>query len=212
MPGSSVYGIFQAKRLEWVVISFSRGLPDPGIEPASPESPIWQVDSLPPCHLGVKVKVAQLCPTLCDPMEHTVHGILQARILEWVAFPFSRGSSQPRDEPTSPAMQADSLPTSYQESPREGLKKHSFDYTDLLAKLYLCFFNTLSRFVVALLPGSKYLLISWLRSLSTVILEPKEIKSVAAAAFSCSLLMFINGLKLCSSCDLSVPPAFLLAL
>ena len=34
---------------------------------------------------------------LCDPMDYTIHGILQARILEWVAFPFSRGSSQPRD-------------------------------------------------------------------------------------------------------------------
>ena len=45
----------------------------------------------------VKVKVAQLCPTLCNPMDYTVHGILQARILEWVAFPFSRGSYQPRD-------------------------------------------------------------------------------------------------------------------
>ena len=43
------------------------------------------------------VKVSQLCPTLCDPMDYTVHGILQARILEWVAFPFSGGSSQPRD-------------------------------------------------------------------------------------------------------------------
>ena len=44
----------------------------------------------------VKVKVAQ-CPTLCDPMDYTAHGILQARILEWVAILFSRGSSQPRD-------------------------------------------------------------------------------------------------------------------
>ena len=44
----------------------------------------------------VKVKVAQSCPTLCDPIDYTVHGVLQARILEWVAFPFSRGSSQPR--------------------------------------------------------------------------------------------------------------------
>ena len=41
--------------------------------------------------------VTQPCPTLCDPVDFTVHGILQARILEWVAFPFSRGSSQPRD-------------------------------------------------------------------------------------------------------------------
>ena len=46
----------------------------------------------------VKVKVAQLCPTLCDPMDYTVHGIFQARILEWVAVPFSKGSSQPRDQ------------------------------------------------------------------------------------------------------------------
>ena len=45
----------------------------------------------------VKVKDAKLCPTLCDHMDYTVHGILQARILEWVAFPSSRGSSQPRD-------------------------------------------------------------------------------------------------------------------
>ena len=43
------------------------------------------------------VKVAQSCPTLRDPMDYTVYGILQARILEWVAFPFARGSSQPRD-------------------------------------------------------------------------------------------------------------------
>jgi len=44
----------------------------------------------------VKVKVAQ-CPTLCNPMDYTVCGLLQGRILEWVAFPFSRGSFQPRD-------------------------------------------------------------------------------------------------------------------
>ena len=37
------------------------------------------------------MKVTQSCPTLCDPMDYTTHGILQARILEWVAFPFSRG-------------------------------------------------------------------------------------------------------------------------
>ena len=43
--------------------------------------------------LKVKVKVAQSHLTLCDPMDYTVHGILQARILEWVAFPFSRASS-----------------------------------------------------------------------------------------------------------------------
>ena len=47
--------------------------------------------------MEVEVKVAQSCPTLCDPMDYTVHAILLARILEWIAFPFSRGSSQPRE-------------------------------------------------------------------------------------------------------------------
>ena len=42
-------------------------------------------------------KKSQSCPTLCDPMDCIVHGILQARTLEWVAFPFSGGSSQPMD-------------------------------------------------------------------------------------------------------------------
>ena len=44
-----------------------------------------------------EVKVAQSCPTLCDPMDHTVHGIFKVGVLEWVAVPFFRGSSQPRD-------------------------------------------------------------------------------------------------------------------
>ena len=45
----------------------------------------------------MKVKVTQSCPALCDPMDYTVHGIIQARILDWVEFLLSRGSSQPRD-------------------------------------------------------------------------------------------------------------------
>ena len=57
-----------------------------------------------------RVKVAQSYPTLCDPMDYSVHGILQARILVWVAFPFSRGSCQPRDQSQVSHMQADSLP------------------------------------------------------------------------------------------------------
>ena len=48
--------------------------------------------------LSLKVKVAQSCPTLCDPVDYTVHGILRAKILEWVAVLFSRGSSQPKDQ------------------------------------------------------------------------------------------------------------------
>ena len=47
---------------------------------------------------GVKMKVAQSCPTLCNLMDYTLHGLLQPRILECIAVPFSRGSSQPRDQ------------------------------------------------------------------------------------------------------------------
>ena len=47
--------------------------------------------------MKMKVTVTHLCLALCDPMDYTVHGILQARILEWGAFLFSCGSSQPRD-------------------------------------------------------------------------------------------------------------------
>ena len=50
----------------------------------------------PTCEVS-EVKVTQLCPTLWDAMDYTVHGFLQARRLEWLAFPFPRGSSQPRD-------------------------------------------------------------------------------------------------------------------
>ena len=45
----------------------------------------------------VKVKIVQSCPTLSDPMDYRVHGILQARILKRVAFPFSSGSFQHRN-------------------------------------------------------------------------------------------------------------------
>ena len=66
--------------------------------------------------------VAQSCPTLCDPVDcntsgSSVPGIFQARILEWVAISFSRGSSQPGIELTSPAFQADSLPLSHPGNP-----------------------------------------------------------------------------------------------
>ena len=59
---------------------------------------MMMVVCVPVCVCKVTGKVAQSCLTLCDPMDDTVHGILQARILEWVAFAFSRGSSQPRDQ------------------------------------------------------------------------------------------------------------------
>ena len=85
--------------------------PPPGDLPNSrikTASPVSQADSLQLSHLGSPPvayqwsEVAQSCPTLCDPMNcslpgFSVHGIFQARVLEWVTIPFSRGSSRPRD-------------------------------------------------------------------------------------------------------------------
>ena len=60
--------------------------------------------------------VTQLCPTLCNPVDYSppgssVHEILQARILEWIAIPFLGDLPNPGIEPRSPALQADSLPS-----------------------------------------------------------------------------------------------------
>ena len=68
------------------------------------------VSFLVPFHAPSEVKVAQSCLTLCDPMDYTVPEILQARILEWVAFPFSRDLPNPGIKPRSLALQVDSLP------------------------------------------------------------------------------------------------------
>ena len=112
-PGSTVHEISQGRIVEWIAISYSRG---------SSQSRDWTRVSFISCtgsgilyhqhHLGnsiletgvvLIVLITQLCTTLCDPMDcsppgSSVHGILQARIPEWVAIPFSRGSSQPRDQ------------------------------------------------------------------------------------------------------------------
>ena len=64
------------------------------------------------------MKVGQLCPTVCNPMDYTVRGILQARILEWVDLPFSRGLPNPVIEPRSPALKVDSLPAEPQGKPK----------------------------------------------------------------------------------------------
>jgi len=121
-PGFSVHGILQARILEWVAISFFRGIfQTQGLNPGLPHCRqilyclshqgsdghtvnYWLTQDSNPGSLipegEVKAKeweVKESCPTLWDPMDYTVHGILQARILEGVAFLFSRGSSQPRD-------------------------------------------------------------------------------------------------------------------
>ena len=138
-------------------------------------------------------KSLQLCLTLCDPIDGSppgspVPGILQARTLEWVAISFSnawkwkvkvKSLSHVRPSATSwtAAFQAPlSMGFSRQEywsglplpSPI-ALTKWTF-----VGKVMSLFFNMLSKFVIAFLPRSKRLLISWLQSPSAVILEPKK--------------------------------------
>ena len=62
-----------------------------------------------------------------------------------------------------------------------------------VGKVMSLLFNTMSRFVIAFLPKSKRLLISWLQSLSVVILEPKKIKSITASNFSYSICHEVMG-------------------
>ena len=73
------------------------------------------------------------------------------------------------------------------------LENHSFDYKDFVSKVTSLFFNRLSRFIIAFLPRDKRLFISWLQSWSTVILEPKERKSVTASTFPPSVCHEVMG-------------------
>ena len=81
-----------------------------------PRSPALQADSLKTEVPGseVEVKSLKLFLTLCDPMDYSLqgssgNGIFQAKVLEWIAISFSRGSSPPRDQTRSPTLQADAL-------------------------------------------------------------------------------------------------------
>ena len=94
-PGSSVHGISQTRILEWVAISFSNGSSQPS--DGNPVSWLASGFFTPEPPLKVKAQVTQSGPTLCKPIDYTIHGILQAKILVWVAFSFSKECYQPRD-------------------------------------------------------------------------------------------------------------------
>ena len=104
--GSSVLGISQARKLERVVISFSRGSSPPGdltCVSCIGRRILYHLVTWEAQRRACVCLVAQSCLTLCNPMDcspsgSSVCGILQARILEWVSMPSSRGSSKPRDQ------------------------------------------------------------------------------------------------------------------
>ena len=105
LPSSSAHGILQARILEWVSISSSRGSSQ--LRDRTRISLLYDLclylQRLSDILLILsEVTVAQLCLTLCDPVDcspsaSSAYGMVQARILEWVAISFARGSSQPRD-------------------------------------------------------------------------------------------------------------------
>ena len=94
-----VQKLFSSRRTRWLLLLLSICITE--AKQLSYTPVCRRTLSVPVCSLHVqtcvKVKVAQSCPTLCDPMDSTVHGTVQTRILEWVAIPFSKGSSQSRD-------------------------------------------------------------------------------------------------------------------
>ena len=105
LPGSSVHGIIPTRILEWIAIFSSTGSSRPRDPTYNSCSSCTGRQILYHCvtweahFTAVKVKVlfAQLYPSLCDPVDcspsgPSLHGILQARLLEWVASPFSRRS------------------------------------------------------------------------------------------------------------------------
>ena len=88
----------QARILEWVAMPSSRGSSQTRDRTCIPWAAVRVFTAEPPgkpfnyhSFMKVKVKVAWLCLTLCDPMDYIVHGILQARILEWVSLSLLQG-------------------------------------------------------------------------------------------------------------------------
>ena len=118
LPGSSVNGISQERIWSGLPFPSTEGLLRPGVEHASPAlegrffitEPPGKPRALCVCvythvcvHMCVCANLLQSCPTLCDPVDYSlpvssVHGILQVRILKWVAMPSYRDSFQARDQ------------------------------------------------------------------------------------------------------------------
>ena len=129
-PGSSVHGIFQNTRV--VAISYPRGsfrprdrncIPRTGrLSPDFIDSATWEAHMR---HLRCQGVVTQSCPTLCDPMDYSlpgssVHGIFQARVLEWGSHFLLQGDlPDPGIKPGSSAVQADALPSKPPGKPHE---------------------------------------------------------------------------------------------
>ena len=160
-----------------------------------------------------------MCPTLCNPMgcnlpSSSIHGIFQARILEWGAIAFSASNgysgfiSFRMDWLDLLAVQRTIKTRLQHHSSKTSILWHSAFSTVQLSHPYMTtgktialtrwtfvgkvmslLFNTLCRFVIVFLPRNKHLLISWLQSLFAVILEPQKIKSDIVSPSICHEVM-----------------------
>ena len=124
-------------------------------------------------HAVAAAKLLQSCPTLCDPIHGSlpgspIHGIFQARVLEWGAIAFS-----------DPYMTTG--------------KTIALTRWTFVSKVMSLLFNMLSRFVIVFVSRTKCLLISWLQSPSAVILEPPKIKSDTVSTVSPSIYHEVMG-------------------
>ena len=149
-------------------------------------------------------KSLQSCPTLCDPIDSSlpgspVPGILQTRTLEWVAISFSNAWKWKVKAKLLSRVQllATSWTAAYQAPLSMGFSRQEY-WSRLslpcVSKVMSLLFNMLSRLVIAFLPRSKHLLVSWLQSSSAVILESPKIKSVTVSIVFPSICHEVVGL------------------
>ena len=142
-PGAKAQGCQGLRFLCCSLLSFCSSKPTPGrifcfiLSGISEASEFWLLEEFQGCHLAyltymqsesVESLVVQLCLSLsdlmdCSPPGSSVHGILQARILEWLPFPSPGDLPDPGIEPRSPALQADSLTSEWPGKPRIHLVK-----------------------------------------------------------------------------------------
>ena len=150
--------------------------------------------------LTAAAKSLQSCPTLCDPIDGSppgspAPGILQARTLEWVAISFSNVWKWKVKVKSLRHVRLLATPwtTAYQAPPSVGFSRQehwsglplpspiALTRWTFFGKVMALLFNMLSRFVIAFLPRSERLLISWLQTPSAVILKPRKIKSATVS-------------------------------
>ena len=117
------------------------------------------------------MKFAQSCPNVRDPKDYTVHGILQARILEWVTVPFYRDLPNPGIKPRSPALQADSLPA------------------ELLGKPYIYTLNSITKSPIVQIKNGQKIKID-------IFSPKKDMKICSASLFNMEMQIKAKGYHL----------------